>query len=377
MLRVGIITMHKVQNFGSALQAYALQYVINRMGYESELIDYTYPNMEHCAYQNTIVDFRAVGISKMLRIIGSKIIRRLKKQPVNLFCKFYESYFHCSEHAYNTILELKQNPPSYDIYMTGSDQVWNPTYIGFDTNYLLDFAPPSSKKVSYAASFATSDIPNPFNCIYSSKLKEYNHISVREDAGRNLIKRMTERDAEVVCDPTLLLNKEEWGNIAKRSIFQTSKQYLLVYIVGYAYNPYPQIYNYIKRVNDKLNLPIIFINTKIGPLKGKYKVINVPNIGPNEFLYLIQNASFIITDSFHGTAFALNFNRRFISCVKSKNGGDSRIIDLLKNVGAEKRAMAYDKHDEIPYDNLTNDNTLLLELYRNKSIRYLNDILVN
>ena len=81
MLRVGIITMHKVQNFGSALQAYALQYVINRMGYESELIDYTYPNMEHCAYQNTIVDFRAVGISKMLRIIGSKIIRRLKKQP--------------------------------------------------------------------------------------------------------------------------------------------------------------------------------------------------------------------------------------------------------------------------------------------------------
>ena len=188
---------------------------------------------------------------------------------------------------------------------------------------------------------------------------------------------MTERDAEVVCDPTLLLNKEEWGNIAKRSIFQTSKQYLLVYIVGYAYNPYPQIYNYIKRVNDKLNLPIILINTKIGPLKGKYKVINVPNIGPNEFLYLIQNASFIITDSFHGTAFALNFNRRFISCVKSKNGGDSRIIDLLKNVGAEKRAMAYDKHDEIPYDNLTNDNTLLLELYRDKSIRYLNDILVN
>lgn len=372
---VGIITMHKVWNFGSALQAYATQYAIDSLGYSAELIDYKYPNLEHSAFQNRIVQTCNLNIQQSLRLLLSKIKSKICTKDNNLFEKFYFDNFRCSKSQYFSRLDLHINPPHYDIYLSGSDQVWNPNYIGFDTTFMLDFVPEQSKKVSFASSFSVSEIPSCFKKLYKPCLDSYSYISVRESSGKRIIKELTGKEAQVVCDPTLLLDASQWLSLVDRSYVKVSEPYLLVYIMGYAYNPYPDIYNYIERVNNELQLPIIYVNAHPGKLGDKFKEIKVGPLGPNEFLYLVSHASFVITDSFHGTAFSLNFERRFISCVKSLTNSDSRMLDLLHIVGEDQRAVVFNQHDQISFEPLSSLTVERLKDYRVSSIQYLKQIL--
>lgn len=369
--RIGIITMHKVWNVGSALQAYATQKSIENLGYSSELIDYEYPNVEHRAAQGNIKEVKDLSILSLLRIVLQKVKKLIAKNKVNLFDEFYKDFFKCSKEKYKTRCSIVENPPLYDVYITGSDQVWNPKYIGYDTNFFLDFVPEGKKKISYASSFSSKEIPSHLFDIYSEKLLKYDNISVRESSARTIVKDMTGMEPAVVCDPTILLNDEEWMKIAENSLVKPKEPYLLVYVLGYAYNPYPEIYKYIERVNDELKLSVIYLNTIPGRLKNKYKEIEIDNWGPVEFLYLVKKAKFMITDSFHGTAFALNLGTPFISCVKSKNSSDSRMLDLLKTVNAEDRAVTYNADDEINYSSLSNVTINAIEEYRVNSLSYL------
>lgn len=372
---VGIITMHKVWNFGSALQAYATQYAIDSLGYSAELIDYKYPNLEHSAFQNRIAQTADLNIQQSLRLLLSKIKSKICTKDNNLFEKFYSDNFCCSKSQYFSRLDLHINPPHYDIYLSGSDQVWNPNYIGFDTTFMLDFVPGQSKKVSFASSFSVSEIPTCFKKLYKPCLESYSYISVRESSGKRIIKELTGKEAQVVCDPTLLLDASQWLSLVDRSYVKVSEPYLLVYIMGYAYNPYPDIYNYIERVNNELQLPIIYVNAHPGKLGDKFKEIKVGPLGPNEFLYLVSHASFVVTDSFHGTAFSLNFGRRFISCVKSLTNSDSRMLDLLYIVGEDQRAVVFNQHDQISFEPLSSLTVERLKDYRVSSIQYLKQIL--
>lgn len=372
---VGIITMHKVWNFGSALQAYATQYAIDSLGYSAELIDYKYPNLEHSAFQNRIAQKSDLNIQQSLRLLLSKIKSKICTKDNNLFEKFYSDNFRCSKSQYFSRLDLHINPPHYDIYLSGSDQVWNPNYIGFDTTFMLDFVPGQSKKVSFASSFSVSEIPTCFKKLYKSCLESYSYISVRESSGKRIIKELTGKEAQVVCDPTLLLDASKWLSLVDRSYVKVSEPYLLVYIMGYAYNPYPDIYNYIERVNNELQLPIIYVNAHPGKLGDKFKEIKVGPLGPNEFLYLVSHASFVVTDSFHGTAFSLNFGRRFISCVKSLTNSDSRMLDLLHIVGEDQRAVVFNQHDQISFEPLSSLTVERLKDYRVSSIQCLKQIL--
>lgn len=373
--KVGIITMHKVWNVGSALQAYATQKIIDDLGFSSELIDYKYPNTEHSAFQGNIKEVKHCNIKNLIRVILQKIKAKFTSRKINLYKEFYNNYFKCSPQEYKTRKSIIENPPLYDIYVTGSDQVWNPKYIGFDTNYFLDFAPDNKKKISYASSFSSSTLSDYFSKLYAEKLKRFDAISVRETTGQYLIENMVGKKPEVVCDPTILLNEKEWTKIANASTIKPKEQYILVYILGYAYNPYPEIYNYIERVNKELQLPVIYLNTIKGRLNNKFKEIKITNWGPIEFLYLIKNAKFVITDSFHGTAFSLNFSTPFISCVKSKESSDSRMLDLLRIVNAEDRAVTFNQNDEIIFDPLQDSTKTALNNYRNKSLIYLKNSL--
>lgn len=367
--------MHKVWNFGSALQAYATQRVIEDLGYDCELIDYVYPNVEHLAYQNIIRQVEQLTTAGILRLIAQRVKAKITRKKENLFEKFYSSYFKCSETCYSTRCQLESAQPKYDIYVTGSDQVWNPKYIGYDTNFFLEFAPSNSKKISYASSFSSSEISPIWEKHYSEKLKQYSMISVREQAAKSIVERMTGKSVEVVCDPTLLLTSDDWTKLARTSIFKTEEKFILVYLMGYAYNPYPEIFNYVERVADKLKLPLIWLNAKQRGVKRKHKEIHVPSWGPCEVLYLISKAEYVITDSFHGTAFSINFDRPFISCVKSLDNSDSRILDLLREIGAEEHAVVYNKCDNIPFTPITHDSHKALNEYRNRSISFLKNAL--
>lgn len=369
--KIGVITMHKVWNFGSALQTYATQYIIESLGYECEIIDYTYPNLEHSAFQNTILRPKDLSLNMIVRILISKLKSYIVKQEADLFECFYSENYHCSSKKYSSRSELLQAMPQYDVYLTGSDQVWNPKYIGFDTNFMLAFAPKQATKISYASSFAIETIPAYLKDIYKKELTDYKFISVRESSGKKLIKELTGKNAEVVCDPTLLLNANQWDKLAQKSNFKINEPYLLVYLLGYAYNPYPEVYSYIERVNNKLNLPVIYLNAKPGYLKKKYRQIDISLKGPYEFLYLVSHASFVITDSFHGTAFSVNFNKRFMSCIETRDNGDSRILDLLRTVGLEDRAVVCKLNEPINFNQLSSESQQALDMYRKKSIEFL------
>lgn len=368
--KIGIITMHRVQNNGSALQAYALQKKINDLGYYSEIIDYVFPNKLHRKVPENIFIKCAKQIRHLLgdAILGFPNYIRLKR-----FYQFYKNYYKLSKRTYSLKEELDNNPPSYDLLVTGSDQVWGPMNIGKDTTFMLSFCKDDSiPRISYSASFATDNIPEEFKPLYAIFLSKYQFISVRESSGIKIINDLIQKDATVVCDPTLLLNKYEWSKIASDSRITIKQPYILVYILTYAYNPYPEIDNIIQELQNQLGLHVIYLDGKLSDYKKKNSTV-IRNAGPCEFVKLFMDAKYVITTSFHGTAFALNFSVPLYSVIKSTSGSDSRIFSLLKLVGAENRAIIIDtdilKVEPMDY-NTTSKN---IETLREESKYYLRD----
>ena len=362
--------MHKVENVGSALQAYALQRVVESLGYECELIDYLYPTIEHLAYQDRIVQVQELSILNLILCLLRKTKALLRKKTVNPFEQFYSDNFHCSKQSFCNRLQLQSDCPMYDIYMSGSDQVWNPQYIGFDTSFFLDFAPEGARKISYASSFSINKLPVEFTKAYQRELMKFDRISVRERSGVNIVKELTGKNCENVCDPTLLLNAEQWAELAEQSMFKTDEHYILVYLMAYAYNPYPDVYDYIERVYKQLNIPIVFFNPLV-ERKFNIREIHVSVKGPNEFLYLFSHADYVITDSFHGTAFSLIFQKPFITCIQNRYSIDSRITDLLDEVGGINHAVVYNKKETIPFQSSDLNVVKELERYRKHSLDWL------
>ena len=200
MKKVGIITMHKVVNYGSALQAYALQRVIEKLGYDCEIIDYVYPNEYHLSQYPKLPAWKSWVLFLIQMLYGFP-----QKKRIKLFERFYKDYLKLSPVCYKSREQLQGNPPHYDIYVTGSDQVWNPKSIVEDTSFMLSFVRNDVHKISYAASFATDSIPDRFRGLYKAYLDMYSAISVREKNGIEIIRNLIEKKSELVLYPTILL----------------------------------------------------------------------------------------------------------------------------------------------------------------------------
>ena len=336
--------MHKVSNIGSVVQAYALQHKIKQLGLDSEIIDYDYPypkekNISLYTILNNIVIFFQNFVW------GFPNKKRERRMTL-----FREKYLICSNVSYDRE-SIKKKPPEYDIYCTGSDQVWNPYYIGDDTNFMLSFVPEDKPKISYAASFATNDMPDYLVELYSNCLKEYDSITVREQAGVDLVNRMVGKDAKVVCDPTLLLSREEWDEFAELSELHLKEDYILVYILGYMYNPRPNIYNIISVVQKALGCKVYYINGNKSEFFMPHSKI-IKGVGPMEFVDLFKHASFVITDSFHGTAFSTIYNIPMMSVVNT-DSKDGRMSTLRNSVGGSKSIVPYNGSIVVSKENLS------------------------
>lgn len=338
MKKIGILTMHRVQNYGSALQAYALQTYMARLGCDAELIDYIYPNATHKKH---------ISLKKRIKHFLYKLafFRPLRRKDKR-FERFYSTYYRCSDQQFPHPDSLMAYNYSYDVLVTGSDQVWNPIHVLSDTVFFLPFARPQTPTIAYAPSFSVASIPEEYIEIIRPYIKAYDYISVREKSGLSIVKKLTNRDAELVCDPTLLLTKKEWGALAEKSACSIEGPYILVYVLAYAYNPYPDINAVIAEVQQKLDLPLILLDAPVLDMKFKNARF-IKDAGPLEFLHLIKNASFVITTSFHGTAFALNFGVPFYSVIRDRSGFDTRMVDLIDAVGAD-RAILYNQSVDKP-----------------------------
>ena len=365
MKRIGILTMHRVQNYGSALQAYALQEYINRLGYDAELIDYIFPNGEHKQRRPLKKRIKSTLFKWAFYL---PILRKSKR-----FARFYEAHYKCSEQQFANPESLKDYDYPYDILVTGSDQVWNPIHILTDTSFFLSFAQPHTPKVAYAPSFSVASVPEGFDKAIRPYLEAYNHISVREKSGLDIVRSLIHREVPMVCDPTLLLTSEDWGKLAEQSSYKIKGPYILVYVLHYAYNPYPEINTIIEKVQQELNLPLILLDAPLLEMRFKNARF-IKDAGPLDFLYLVKHASYVITTSFHGTAFALNFGIPFYSVIRDRSGFDTRMMDLIDAVEAD-RAIVYNQPIDRP---LTMDYapvTERLEEMRHRSQEYIKNSL--
>lgn len=357
--------MHKVLNYGSVLQAYALQHKISGMGYESEIIDYDFP--PHKVRKRTTKSL----FTNIFAFMRALIMGFPQKKKIKRFAEFKCRHLRLSPESYNAD-SICLNPPLYDVYMTGSDQVWNPRHIGADSNFLLSFVPKGKPKVSYASSFATSTIPDAYKKLYSKYLQEYASISVRERLGVELVEALTGKEATVCCDPVFLLNSKEWDEIEKEATVKVSEKYILVYALYYMFDPYPELLHIIDHVQKQLGCKVVYLNgRKEDAFRPNSKVMK--SEGPADFIRLIKNAEIVITTSFHGTAFSLIYEKPLMAIIKENDNEDSRISSLLFRLHDEKSIVAYDKGCKLSKDQLyelKNDITNL-ENYVRDSEEYL------
>lgn len=328
---LGILTMHRVINYGSALQTFATQRIINKLGYSCEIIDYMYPNVFQ--YQRGTPYTPITLKSKVSKFLGLNSYWR----KVNKFEKFYRKYLHLSPN-YKSPEELIDNPPRYRAYITGSDQVWNPKHTKGDLTFLLNFVN-DAPRISYASSFACSQIDEKMGQQYSLLLSKYSFLSVREKNGQDLIKSLIGRKVTVVLDPTLLLTAKEW--LAALEIKDNHrvkrKNYILVYILKYAIDPSPVIYRLINELQLCTGADVIYIGD-CGCEKNNWSN-TIPS--PKKFVELFANAAYVVTSSFHGTAFAVNFGKKVFSVIDEKSS-DDRIKTLLETLNLQSSIIPLD-----------------------------------
>ncbi len=378
--KVAIITMHKVVNFGSALQAWALQECIKKMGYEVQIIDYKYPNEYYFTH---VKSNKKSGLLSRLKKITFKNIKdylflRLtdSNEQYRKFQDYCEARFQLTK-EYTSLEELRRTPPQCDIYMTGSDQVWNPNTMFGDPSYFLDFGDSKILRVSYASSFSVNCITEEYQNMYSRLLSHYDSLSVREKSGQIIINNLINKKAYCVCDPTLLLSREHYLPLAENSTIKIRKPYLLAYILDYAFNPYPTIEKVISQVSKSLGLHVVYL--LCGNVNGyKRGATTIANAGPNEFVRLFADAEFVVTSSFHGTAFSIINRKSFYAVVPSENK-ESRILSLLKEVKLENRAVFSNRHFVLSKDELHVNYSIIeqsLMNYVQKSLNYLENNLL-
>lgn len=379
-MKIGIITILKVNNYGAELQAYALQRVLNLLGYDAEIIDYLfYKNPQHKKTIRSKPNFR-FGIKKILveRLypIYVKIKMFLNSKNENVrkqrFVLFHQKNTQLSK-TYKTIDELFEAKMDYDIYMVGSDQVWNPGIYSSLDPYFLKFAPKDRKKIAYASSFGVSEIPSYAFSYYQKALREFDAIGVRESNAVDLVYSLSGKSAQWVLDPTLLLTKDDWNEIAvlPEEVKSVGDGYILLYEL----TPCPYILQLAYYFNKRLNLPIVRI-CKNASVEDKDKsIIDITDAGPEEFIGLFAHAKLVITNSFHGTAFSINLERDFYTVTPLRKQNNSRQQSLLKLFQLENRLLVEGvKFPPIEYRHINYIPVMQrLSEERKKSIQFLTD----
>lgn len=329
-MQIGLITIYHVPNFGSVLQTFATQTVLEKLGCKCRIIKYVYPNDWHYSqgWKKSTLLYRSLR-----RYLGitSFSIKELKLQLFRL------RRLHFTKTYYSLDSLLSENWANYDAFVVGSDQVWNPRFLLGDNAFLLSFVPHGKPRYSIASSFAQKELPSHLVSKYRKELKQFNGLSVREYYGVEIIRDQLGIDSDVsIClDPTLLLSRAQWLSALRITTnINNSRPYILVYMLRYAFEPQPYIWEVVKHFQSRMGCDVIAL---AGYTKPEHALgINMKDATSSSvkrFIELFANASLVVTSSFHGTAFALNFGQPLIS-ITPQDSSDDRQSSLLNSVGA-------------------------------------------
>ena len=324
-MKTGLVTFYHIHHYGALLQAYATERSVERCGSQCEIVDY-YVN------QNNDLFRRPTGLGSAAADVHTALHYAPLKARYQRFEEFSKQYLRISGHRFESLEELKNAELPYDVILSGSDQIWNPKIFPdgrFDPVFFGAFS--RRRKIAYAPSFGIPHVPEGMEEELRGYLAGFSHVSVRERQGQVIVEEVTGKTVPVVLDPTLLLDREEWGTIAQPP---ADKGYILCYCISKpgALSPY------IHALAEKTGLPVVQlcgIRQKVHP-----KAKCVLDAGPAEFLGLFQNASYVCTNSFHGTVFSVQFQKPFFTAVAPSELAapeSSRTFSILSRLGLTGR----------------------------------------
>lgn len=358
-IKCATLTFHRTTNYGAVFQTFALQKALESLGISNEVLDYRNPTIEtRYESRNLKYYFNPKNILKIL--LKNAYIRDNRKN----FNDFSKKYIRISSKSY-TPDDIALSDEIYDYFIVGSDQVWNPECMGYDANYLLHFVNRASRN-SYAASFGYSSFKDSMYDWFRQDLSRFSNISLREVSGNRIINSILGKSGYVVLDPTLLLNRE-WIEISNSVPRLISEEYVLVYLMKETNS----IFRKVKAYAKSKGLKIVYINDRLFPHLG---LKNVFRAHPIEWLNLMFYSKCIFTNSFHGTAFAINFNKPFwTELLPEPSKTNSRIVDLLSMTNLQARIL---RPNIMPDDNEIDFTPVngILENRKSLSMQYLNRI---
>lgn len=360
-MKICTITCHDVYNVGASLQAYALQTYLRSRGHDVRIIDYK-PDYLSQHYRLDIVGnpkYDKPFLRQAYLLV--KLPGRLRMLPRKRAFDDFTAHYLTLTRRYTSNEELSADPPEADVYIAGSDQIWNPLFPnGRDPAFYLDFVQ-HGVRASYAASFAVDAFPQELRDVTGQCMRRLDRISVREASGLSILETLGVRNAETVLDPVFLLDRAHWKSMARLPA-EAEKPYLLVY----DFDNSPAVRALAERIAWERKLEI-------------YSVFDLPyarrcfaHIGPQEFLGLVEHASFVLSNSFHATAFSVIFQREF-AVVERVEKINTRMRDFTALLGVPERMLCGD--EAVPLDIDWNDIHRRLEAEIAGSKAYLESVL--
>ncbi len=318
-----ITTHHHVMNFGAELQAYALQNTLDSMGYDSRFI----------WLKGGPKPRSRTGLAGKAYDCMRVVCRRMNKKEIkaaeenfNAFCKTY----HRTAAQYESFTALKEKPPKANVYISGSDQVFNPVHL--NPEFFLQFGEKKVKRISYAGSVAVNDVPPEKKEKFREYLSCFDRLSIRESASEGLIKEYYDKPVAVHVDPSFLVEKSHWEKLCSQSMRKRLKKpYILVYTL---YRPV-WLNEYLKRLKKELGYEIVTL--QFDTYRNLYSTKTVRSAGPREFLELVKNAEMVLSSSYHGCVFSAIFRKPFYAIVNPNS--PARIQSMLKLFRLEDRIL--------------------------------------
>lgn len=331
---IGTLTYHDSDNFGSVLQAYALKSWLQQQNYAASVMDYRKPEVKALYALLKPLSSKYNCISNVYTLLNYSKLYRRKLQ----FERFRVDYLSLTPRRYADLSELMEDPPKFDAYICGSDQIWNPDIPDFDPAYLLPFAY-KSKRIAYAVSTG-SGVKSP-DCLtpYADLLRQFVHVTVREPATAKTLAPHLAVQPEIAVDPIFLLKKSDW----QKCITPVNRPpYMLCYFPG---GVTPRFEKYSRALARKMGLRRLILMPEWRNLfRSGQKMYHT---GPLEFLSLLAGAAFVCTNSFHGTAFSILLNVPFCVGMTTPHS-DQRIFPLLEAAGLTDREITTYNADQIP-----------------------------
>lgn len=385
-MKFGIITLVS-DNYGNKYQNYAVEQIFSEYG---EVETYGLENLYHAPVSTGTSTFAKLNPAYIREVLISRLmyqydincidkgilhnliyvykhrdeLLKLKKIRSDKFDAFSKANLHISKQILNHKSIDNDLIESHDYFVCGSDQIWNPSYATTSDLAFCSFAP--EKTVCLSPSFGVSEIPEHRKDDYRNWLKQIKYLSVRETAGQEIIKELTDRDAEVLLDPTMLIPVEKWSNLACKPNTELPEHYMVCYFLGRIDKYYRKKINAFAR---KLNLPVVML---FDITQSEYYAFD-----PAEVLFVLKNADYVLTDSFHGTVFSILFHRNFVVFRRNEGGNsmNSRLDTLLDKFGLRDRFLNEESLSIISNDKW-NDTDAVITTEKMLKDKYLNQIII-